>query len=314
MLRRSRRGTKKHGRWSWRNRPKTAQAMRNVWHASRISSCRRFARKPSGRPLTAWKRRKSASIVHAWRQRPKHETLLKRPKQRPRLAPARGSRMLSRPRCGHARRSRRLTRRWPGPGIWRARRRRQRKKSPRRVGVGAQASREADRLAKQAQERMATVERRASQAEKTKQAAEKRIETAGARPHETPPDVTLHDSQSLEALTKDQLLRLAEDLELESQSAASKQELIEAIIRSGGVPASALSKEELLRIARSAGSEMGSSMTKAELITAIDTSLVPVAGQQSEREAQCVYSLVRASGTFLWTPRQRPLQMPGPVG
>jgi hypothetical protein len=85
----------------------------------------------------------------------------------------------------------------------------------------------------------------------------------------------LHDSQSLDALTKDQLLRLAEDLELESQAAASKQELIEVIIRNGGVPASALSKEELLRIARSTGSEVGTSMTKAELITAIDTSLVP---------------------------------------
>lgn len=180
--------------------------------------------------------------------------------------------------------------------------------------VAAQASREADRLAKQARERMATIERRATQAEKTKQAAEKRIETAGVRPHGTPPEVTLHDSQSLDALTKDQLLRLAEDLELESQSAASKQELIEAIIRNGGVPASALSKEELLRIARSTGSEVGTSMTKAELITAIDTSLVPVAGQQSEREAQCVYSLVRASGTVLWTPRQRPLQMPRPGG
>jgi hypothetical protein len=124
----------------------------------------------------------------------------------------------------------------------------------------------------------------------------------------------LHDSQSLEALTKDQLLRLAEDLKLESQSAASKQELIEAIIRNGGVPASALSKEELLRIARSTGSEVGTSMTKAELITAIGTSLVPVAGQQLERETQCVYSLVRASGTVLWTPRQRLLQMPRPGG
>lgn len=58
----------------------------------------------------------------------------------------------------------------------------------------------------------------------------------------------------------------------------SKQELIETIIRHGGVPASALSKEELLRIARSTGSEVGTSMTKAELITAIDASLVPVAG------------------------------------
>ena len=136
----------------------------------------------------------------------------------------------------------------------------------------------ADRLAKQAQERMTTIKRQATQAEKAKQAAERRTETAVAGPQGTPPDVTLHDSQFLEALTKDQLLHLTEDLELESQPATSKQELIEVIIRSGGVPASALSKEELLRIARSTGSEVGTSMTKAELITAIDASLAPVAG------------------------------------
>ena len=272
MLRRSRRGTKKHGHWSWRNRPKTAQAMRNVWHASRISSCRRFARKPSGRPLTAWKRRKSASIVHAWRQRPKHETLLKRPKHRPRLhrerqQNAEQAQARAREAIQEANKALARARDLAGEAAKAA------------EDVAAQASREADRLAKQAQERMTSIKRQATQAEKTKQAAEKRIETAGVRPHGTPPDVTLHDSQSLDALTKDQLLRLAEDLELESQSAASKQELIEAIIRNGGVPASALSKEELLRIARSTGSEVGTSMTKAELITAIDTSLVPVAGQ-----------------------------------
>jgi hypothetical protein len=122
---------------------------------------------------------------------------------------------------------------------------------------------------------MTTIKRQATQAEKAKHAAE----TAVARPQGTPPGVTLHDSQFLDALTKDQLLRVMEDLELESQPATSKQELIEVIIRNGGVPASALSKEELLRIARSTGSEVGTSMTKAELITAIDASLVSVAGQ-----------------------------------
>jgi hypothetical protein len=126
---------------------------------------------------------------------------------------------------------------------------------------------------------MTTIERQASRAEKAKQAAEKRIETAAVRPHATPPDVTLHDSQVLDALTKDQLLRVTEDLEIESQPTTSKQDLIEVIIRSGGVPASTLSKEELLRIARSTGSEVGTSMTKAELITAIDASLVSGAGQ-----------------------------------
>jgi hypothetical protein len=67
------------------------------------------------------------------------------------------------------------------------------------------------------------------------------------------------------------LQRLTGDLEIAGQSAMSKPELIEAIVR-GGVPASALSKEELLRIARSTGSEAGASMTKAELIAVIDWS------------------------------------------
>jgi hypothetical protein len=116
------------------------------------------------------------------------------------------------------------------------------------------------------------VQRRVIEAEKTRQAAENRTETARIHPNGTPADVTLKDSQYLEALTKEQLLRLTEALEVEGQSAMSKQELIEALVRDGGVPISALSKEELLRIARSTGSDVGGSMTRAELIAAIDTS------------------------------------------
>jgi hypothetical protein len=74
------------------------------------------------------------------------------------------------------------------------------------------------------------------------------------------------------ALTKAQLLRLTGDLELEGQSAMSKDELIDAVAREGGVPIGTLSKEELLRVARSAGCEVGTSMTKDELIAAIDIS------------------------------------------
>ena len=90
------------------------------------------------------------------------------------------------------------------------------------------------------------------------------------------------DSRHLDALTKDQLLRLTEELEFEVQSAMSKQELVETIARNGGVPASALLKEELLRVARNTGSEVSTSMTKAEIITAIDTSLVCVKGQENK--------------------------------
>jgi hypothetical protein len=82
----------------------------------------------------------------------------------------------------------------------------------------------------------------------------------------------LHDRQYLDALTKEQLLRLNGDLELAGHSAMSKQELIGAITREGGVPVGALSKEELLRVARNTGAEVGTSMTKDELIAAIDTS------------------------------------------
>jgi hypothetical protein len=82
----------------------------------------------------------------------------------------------------------------------------------------------------------------------------------------------LHEGRYLDALTKEQLLRLTADLELEGQSAMSKHELIDAVTREGGVPIGTLSKEELLRIARSAGHEVGTSMTKDELIAAIDIS------------------------------------------
>ena len=92
----------------------------------------------------------------------------------------------------------------------------------------------------------------------------------------------MHDSQSLDALTKDQLLRLTEDLELEVQPATSKHELVEAIVRKGGIPASALLKDELLRVARNTGSEVSTSMTKSELIAAIDASLVRVTRHEKE--------------------------------
>ena len=82
----------------------------------------------------------------------------------------------------------------------------------------------------------------------------------------------MHDRQYLDALTKEQLLRLGEDFELEGQSAMSKHELIEAITREGGVQLTALSKDELLRVARSSGAEVGTSMTKDAIIAAINTS------------------------------------------
>jgi hypothetical protein len=88
----------------------------------------------------------------------------------------------------------------------------------------------------------------------------------------------LQGGQYLDALTKEQLLRLAEDLEFEGPSAMSKGDLIDAIARQGGVPLGALTKDELVRVGRSAGCDVGTSMTKDELIAAIGPEL-PVAGQ-----------------------------------
>lgn len=95
-------------------------------------------------------------------------------------------------------------------------------------------------------------------------------EAAEAGSRRPPAEVTL-PAQYLDALTKEQLLRLAYDLEVEGQSAMSKQELIDAIVHGGGVRVSVLSKEELLRVARSTGSEVGTAMTKSELIATIAT-------------------------------------------
>jgi hypothetical protein len=56
----------------------------------------------------------------------------------------------------------------------------------------------------------------------------------------------------------------------------SKQDLVEAVVRVGGVPLDRLNKDELLRLGRGTGAELRTSMTKPELIAAIRTS--PSAG------------------------------------
>ena len=49
----------------------------------------------------------------------------------------------------------------------------------------------------------------------------------------------------------------------------TKEDLVEAVVRAGGVPLDQLNKDELQRLGRGTGAELRSSMTKAELITAI---------------------------------------------
>jgi hypothetical protein len=52
----------------------------------------------------------------------------------------------------------------------------------------------------------------------------------------------------------------------------TKQDLVEAVVRAGGVPLDQLNRDELLRLGRGGGAELRTSMTKPELIAAIRTS------------------------------------------
>jgi hypothetical protein len=52
----------------------------------------------------------------------------------------------------------------------------------------------------------------------------------------------------------------------------TKQDLVEAVVRAGGVPLDRLNRDELLRLGRGGGAELRTSMTKPELIAAIRTS------------------------------------------
>jgi hypothetical protein len=73
-------------------------------------------------------------------------------------------------------------------------------------------------------------------------------------------------------LTKTELIRLAGELDVADPSTMSKQDLVEAVVRVGGVPLDRLNKDELLRLGRGTGAELRTSMTKPELIAAITTS------------------------------------------
>ena len=52
----------------------------------------------------------------------------------------------------------------------------------------------------------------------------------------------------------------------------TKQDLVEAVVRAGGVPLDRLSRDELLRLGRGGGADLRSSMTKPEVIAAIRAS------------------------------------------
>ena len=55
-------------------------------------------------------------------------------------------------------------------------------------------------------------------------------------------------------------------------STMNKQDLVQAVVRVGGVPLDRLNKDELLRLGRETGAELRTSMTKPELIATIRSS------------------------------------------
>ena len=136
--------------------------------------------------------------------------------------------------------------------------------------VAAQASQEADQLAKHAQKRAAEAERRVTEAGQLRQSTnnagpDRRGSAASSA------DVIVREREDLGALTKRELLRLTEDLDVDGRSSMNKSELIDAISHAGGVKLAVLTKEELLRLGRTLGSDVHISMTKDELITVIST-------------------------------------------
>jgi hypothetical protein len=73
-------------------------------------------------------------------------------------------------------------------------------------------------------------------------------------------------------LTKAELNRLAGELDVADSSTMNKQDLVQAVVRVGGVPLDRLNKDELVRLGRGNGVELRTSMSKPELIATIRSS------------------------------------------
>lgn len=75
----------------------------------------------------------------------------------------------------------------------------------------------------------------------------------------------------LRSLTRSELLRLADDLELGRGPDTTKQQLVDAIVEAGGVPLSDLTNAELVRLGRRRGERVNAKMKKSELMAAVTT-------------------------------------------
>jgi hypothetical protein len=139
--------------------------------------------------------------------------------------------------------------------------------------AASEANREAERLAEQAKERATDAKRRAVEAQRVRERAGKsvgRVRGNGQLLVNTTSTMPKLTGDDLEVLAKQDLLRLAQELDVEGRASMSKPELLDAL-ENEGVPPATLTKRELLNLGESWGLEVRASMSKAELVQLIDS-------------------------------------------
>ena len=140
--------------------------------------------------------------------------------------------------------------------------------------AAAEATREAEKLAARAKVQASEAKRRAVEADRVRDRAGKsaaRVSGNGqpmsAAMTATLPNLTASD---LDVLAKQDLLRIAQALDVEGRASMTKPDLLEALEGEGVSPTN-LTKRELLDLGESWGLEVRASMSKAELVKLIDS-------------------------------------------
>jgi len=73
----------------------------------------------------------------------------------------------------------------------------------------------------------------------------------------------------LRSLTRSELQRLADDLQLAGGSDMTKEKLVAAIVQAGGSPLDDLTNAELVRLGRRRGERVNAKMNKSELMAVL---------------------------------------------
>ena len=71
------------------------------------------------------------------------------------------------------------------------------------------------------------------------------------------------------SLTRSELQRLADDLQLDGGSDMTKEKLVVAIVQAGGPPLDDLTNAELVRLGRRRGQRVNAKMNKSELMAVL---------------------------------------------